>query len=194
MTSTRDPTFMQALEETLQRREPIESPFAATPQPRAQPMAPGSFPTPGADAVLNPKLMEAMAREREAYVKRISNTPGAAAYEFHYDVFVVHRPPGACFECRVLTEQVFNQRREAIAGGIDPNTVAPGFDFHTCVHNRRAEYVALMNRVASKEVVVGSHREETLQAGIVQVCVSWGEPKRVSAKQKNTEPPKTPTL
>ena len=194
MVSSRDPTFAQALQEELDRREPVESPFAPPPLPRADPLAPGSFPTPHADAVLNPKIIDAMTREREQYLKRISNTKGAGAYEFKYDVFVVHRPPGACFECRLLTEQVFNQRREAIAGGIDPKTVEPDFDFHLCPHNRRAEYVELMNRVARKEVVVGTHREETLQAGIVQVCMSWGEPKKMARSEQNTSPRKPNSL
>jgi|GEM_PF-6590908 len=193
MTSTRDPSFLQALEEQLARREPLESPFSSPSTPRAEPMTPGSFATPHADAVLNPRIIETMTREREAYIKRISHQPGAGAYDFQYDVFVVHRPPGACFECRLVTEQIFNQRREAIAGGIDPGTVEPGFDFHFCPHNRRAEYVALMNRASRKEIVVGTHREETLQAGIVQVCISWGEPRKIAASKKHG-PEGTPTL
>lgn len=197
MTTTKDPTFAEALQAQLERREPIESPFAPTPTPRAHPMEPGTFPTPHADAVLNPRIVDQMTRDREAYIRRISNTPGVSAYEFKYDVFVVHRPPGACFECRIKGEMVFKMRAQAAADGSDPDEIEPGFDFHTCPHNRRAEYVALMNRKAANEISLGSHREETLPSGVVQVCMSWGEPKKGLSSARtgqNTNTPKPSTL
>ena len=192
MTTSRDPTFLQALEAQLDKRELVESPFAAPPMPSATPLQPGSFPTPHADVVLNPKLAETMTREREAYLRRIKKTQGAGNYEFRYDVFIVYRSPGSCFECKLKTQEVFDRRGEAIKNGEDPSDIEPGFDFQNCPHHRREEYVALMNRAVKNEVVIGSHREETLQSGAVQVCVSWGEPIKATPRGGQNTPPREP--
>lgn len=188
MTSSRDPNFLQALETELNRREVIESPFAPPLMPSATPMPPGSFPTPHADIALHPRLGEQMLRDREAQLKRLTRANAASNFEFKYDVFIVHRSPGACFECKLLTKEVFTRREQALTEGGDPSEIEPDFDFQNCPHNRRAEYVALMNRALRKEITVCSHREETLQSGAVQVCISWGEPLRPVRPGQNTPP------
>ena len=136
---------------------------------------PQTFFTP-ADAVLHPKATRRMIEaRREAQRRLVVPTP---RYRYAFDVFTVHRPVAACPDCKLNADYVYKQRRKALEEGGDSREVEPEYDFHTCPHNRRDEYLALMNRYNDEEVVIASHREETLQNGCVQISVRWGEPAR----------------
>lgn len=132
-----------------------------------------------ADAVLHPKATRRLIEARRAEQRQKVAPP--ARYRYAFDVFTVHRPVGACPDCKLAADYVYKERRKALEEGGDPRKVQPDFDFHTCPHNRRDEYLALMNRYNDEEVVIASHREETLQNGCVQISVRWGEPARPAA-------------
>ena len=183
----KDPSFVEALAEQLSRGSPVESPFAPTPEAKPGPMPPGSFPTLPADAVMNPGIVDKLIREREAYLRSITNNGNTGTHEYHYDVFIVHRPPGACFECKLATKDVLSERETILASGGDPEEVMSGFDFQSCPHIRRTEYINLVNQAHQKKITIASMREETLPNGSVQVCVGWWTPIFV-ASTKNTAP------
>lgn len=140
-----------------------------------------------ADAVLHPKATKRMIEARREQ-QRAAFSP-APRHRYAFDVFTVHRPVGACPDCKLGADYVFKERRRALEEGGDPRTVQPDYDFHNCPHNRRAEYLTLMNRYNDNEVVIASHREETLQNGCVQISVRWGEPARTAGSPRDYSNP-----
>jgi hypothetical protein len=110
-----------------------------------------------------------------------------AKYLYQCRVFTVFRPWQECQRCL----KMFRPKKNADGDYVEPEIVMQEDADYVCPHNEKAEYVALVNRIARAEVQLVSRAMETLKPGVVQALVEWGEPLQ---QEKPAEPEGLPRL
>lgn len=86
-------------------------------------------------------------------------------FTHHLDVFVVFRPWEACKRCWKAFEE-----------GNEPEQEPNDSDDKVCPHTRRAQYLALMQRIMKDGYRCIGRKAETLKSGVIQVSVEWWVP------------------
>lgn len=99
----------------------------------------------------------------------------AALGLFHCRVFLIHRPPGACWICRKergTSDDEEDGDASIVTEGKGAANSVP-LRYEPCAHNENVEYVNLINSVAEKGGRIVKRDASTLKNGDIQVHVEW---------------------
>jgi hypothetical protein len=102
--------------------------------------------------------------------KNVSKTK--VHYEFHCQVFTIHRPKGTCSDCR---QKATNSTAPEDEDDIEAeDTTLPG----VCTHHEREAYINQINTIHAKNFKLVTRNIDTLKSGAIQVHLEWLEPKK----------------
>jgi hypothetical protein len=124
----------------------------------------------------------------ESPFQKVTNTPGVKtvtvndpanpynipfkemSFTYFHEVFLIHRQ--------------WNQCRRCLAALESKKVELPEVGDYLCPHNRKSEYITIVQKFLTEGYIKQSMREETLVDGSIQISIAWLVPKEDKSKKK----------